>query len=45
MIAAVVPDGHGGQTWFFKLTGTVKGVEAERAHFDRFVRSVGLGEP
>jgi hypothetical protein len=45
MMAAIVPDGTGGQTWFFKLTGSVKGVEAERAAFERFVRSVGLGEP
>lgn len=45
MVAAVVPDASSGQTWFFKLTGGVKGVEAERAAFDRFVRSVGLGEP
>ena len=43
MIAAIVPSG--GQTWFFKLTGTPKGVEAEKVDFDRFVRSVGLGEP
>jgi hypothetical protein len=45
MITAIVPDGAGGQTWFFKLTGEPKGVEAERAAFERFVRSVGLGEP
>lgn len=44
MIMAIVPDGLGGQTWFFKLTGSVKGAEAERAAFERFVRSVGLGE-
>ena len=45
MVAAVVPDASSGQTWFFKLTGGVKGIEAERVAFDRFVRSVGLGEP
>jgi hypothetical protein len=45
MITAIVPDGVGGQTWFFKITGSMKGVEAERAQFERFVRSVGLGEP
>ena len=32
-----------GATWFFKLRGTVAGVEAERAQFDAFVRAVGLG--
>jgi hypothetical protein len=44
MVTAIVPDGLGGQTWFFKLTGGVKGAETERAAFERFVRSVGLGE-
>lgn len=32
------------QTWFFKISGTPKGVEAEKAPFDFFVRRVGLGE-
>lgn len=45
MIAAVVPDASSGQTWFFKLSGSVKGAEAERAAFEKFVRSVGVGEP
>ncbi|HMN42912.1 MAG TPA: hypothetical protein PKE29_18880, partial [Phycisphaerales bacterium] len=37
--------GEGVQTWFVKMTGSVKGAEAERAAFERFVRTVGLGEP
>ncbi len=42
MIAAIVPSN--GQTWFFKITGTPKGVEAERPHYEQLVRGVGLGE-
>jgi len=42
MLSAIV--GAQNQTWFFKMTGTPKGVEAERAHYERMVRGVGLGE-
>ena len=42
MIAAVISSP--GETWFFKLTGTPRAVEAERPHFDRLVHAVGLGE-
>jgi hypothetical protein len=38
ILAAVVP--HGGKTWFFKLMGPVDVVEAQKANFDAFVRSV-----
>ena len=41
MIVAIIT--VDGATWFFKLRGTVAGVEAERAQFDAFVRAVGLG--
>ena len=41
MLVAVVPAGQ--STWFFKLRGSVKGVEAERAAFIKFVQAVGLG--
>lgn len=43
MIAVIVPSG--GQSWFFKLTGSPKGVETEKPSFDLFVKRVGLGEP
>ncbi len=33
-----------GETWFFKITGSVKGIEAERSMFEKLVRNVGLGE-
>lgn len=42
MMAAIVSSRD--QTWFFKITGTPKGVEAERPDFERLVRVVGLGE-
>ncbi len=42
MIAVIVPSGT--STWFFKLTGPVAGVEAQKDRFDAFVRAVGLGE-
>ncbi len=41
MIVAIIT--VDGATWYFKLRGTVAGVEAERAQFDAFVRAVGLG--
>jgi hypothetical protein len=41
MIVAIIT--VDGATWYFKLRGTVAGVEAERALFDAFVRAVGLG--
>lgn len=41
MIAVIVP--AEGMTWFFKLRGTPKGVEAERGGFEKFVKAVGLG--
>ena len=43
MCAAIIS--KTGQSWFFKITGTPKGIEAERAQFERLVRAVGLGEP
>jgi hypothetical protein len=42
MMAAIVSSQN--ESWFFKITGTPKGVEAERPHYDRLVRGVGLGE-
>lgn len=39
MLAAIVA-GHG-QTYYFKMTGSVEGCEAELAGFDRLVREVG----
>jgi hypothetical protein len=42
MMAAIVSSSE--ETWFFKITGTPKGVEAERPDYDRLVRGVGLGE-
>lgn len=42
MLVAVVVSA--GQSWFFKITGSPRGIDAERAHFDRLVRAVGLGE-
>lgn len=42
MNAAIV--GSSGQTWYFKMTGPPKGIEAERAQFERMIRVVGLGE-
>lgn len=42
MISVIVP--AGGSTWFFKLRGTVDGVEAERGAFSAFVREVA-GQP
>lgn len=41
MISIIVP--AQGSTWFFKLTGGPKGVEAERRAFEAFAREVGLG--
>ena len=41
MISVIAPSG--GSTWFFKLRGTVAGVEAERAKFAAFVREVAQG--
>lgn len=41
MIAVIVAGERA--TWFFKLRGAPAGVEAERAAFLAFVRSVGLG--
>ncbi len=43
MMAGIVP-GEGG-VWFFKMTGGVKGVEAERASFEALCRVVGVGGP
>lgn len=42
MKAAIV--GSGPQTWFFKLTGSPSSVEEESPHFERLVRTVGVGE-
>jgi hypothetical protein len=42
MSAAII--GSREQTWFFKLTGSAKGIETERQQFERMVRVVGLGE-
>jgi hypothetical protein len=42
MMAAIIAAQD--QTWFFKITGSPKGVEAERRQFEGLVRSVGLGE-
>ncbi len=42
-MAAVVSEQA--QTWFFKIAGPPKGVEAERPAFERLIHSVGLGEP
>ena len=42
MSAAII--GSREQTWFFKLTGSAKGIEAERQQFERMVRVVGLGD-
>lgn len=39
MLAAIVPGN--GQTFYFKMTGSVDGCEAELAGFDRLVREVG----
>jgi len=41
MISVIAP--AGGSTWFFKMRGTVAGVEAERAKFAAFVREVAQG--
>jgi hypothetical protein len=41
MIAVIVPAAQA--TWFFKLRGAPKGVEAERSAFEKFVKGVGLG--
>ena len=41
MIAAFVTVDR--STWFFKLRGSVAGVEAEREHFAAFVRTVAMG--
>lgn len=41
MISVIAPSG--GSTWFFKMRGTVAGVEAERAKFAAFVREVAQG--
>jgi hypothetical protein len=43
MIMAVLPAGE--KTWYYKLTGTPSGVDDERAAFEKFVRTTGLGEP
>jgi hypothetical protein len=43
MCAAIIT--QTGHSWFFKITGTAKGIEAEKAQFERLVRTVGLGEP
>jgi hypothetical protein len=40
-IAAIVSSQS--QTWFFKMMGTPKGVEAERVEYERLVKEVGLG--
>ncbi len=42
LLAAIVP-GEGG-VWFFKMTGTGKGAEAEKASFEAMCRVVGVGE-
>lgn len=42
MISSIVASHE--QTWFFKMTGPPKAVESERAAYERFVRTVGLGE-
>ncbi len=42
LMAAIVASE--GQTWFFKITGPPKAVEAERRAYESMVRSVGLGE-
>lgn len=41
MIAIIVPAGQ--STWFFKLRGSVKGVEAEKDAFVKFAKATGLG--
>jgi hypothetical protein len=41
MLAAIVSGQN--QTWFFKVTGTPKGVESEMANYKLLVRGVGLG--
>lgn len=43
MIVAVLSAGE--KTWYYKLTGTPSGVDDERAAFEKFVRTTGLGEP
>lgn len=43
MMVAVLSTGD--KTWFFKLTGSPAGVDAERGAFEKFVRTTGLGEP
>lgn len=42
MVSAIVAAQN--QTWFFKMTGAPKSVDAERASYERLVRMVGLGE-
>ncbi len=41
MISIIVPAGE--STWFFKLRGNVKGVEAEKDAFVKFAKAMGLG--
>ncbi len=41
MISVIVPAGQ--STWFFKLRGSVKGVEAEKEAFVKFVKAMVLG--
>lgn len=45
MIVAVVDEPGGNRTWYFKLTGSVGGVEVQREAFDRFVKHAVQGAP
>lgn len=42
MVAAILPSTE--SVWYFKMTGSVTGIAAEREIFESFVRVVGLGE-
>jgi hypothetical protein len=42
VLAAIAPVGD--KVWFFKLTGSVSAVEAQRDAFERFVQSLRFGE-
>ena len=43
MLAAMIPDPTAGRTWFFKLYGPGKKVEASRAGFMDLIKSIQLG--